>query len=541
MGKKKNSIAILPLVLAIVYIAASSAFALSDLPNTAQRILLPGVEAVRHLSGLGIFSQEPQESSQILGAEAPSGPSGFDEDKVRSAYRYSGSGATWQQPSQYIAGKQLRYAEACNNSSYGAFFDDGWGEVVLIEGSQAVDRLTSAQQEPSALNSGNRAAIATRLLSDGTPLICIAFSATENLTDWMSNLSLSLDSNMHSGFLALAKDFHSGIDAMKLTGLSQLTNDGRVSLGDYMQPNSNALFWITGHSQGGAVTQAFVGECLKNRADLYEKTICYTFGSPTVASRNYASNPTAYPIYNIVNTDDPITKVGSEVRLGFDLVYDPSEQFREENYNEKPGVYEAYQGSQAFRDAVDVSRQIRTSSDAIAFMIAHSNCALLEALRSRSETQSPLRERLLAPINRAENVLSAVAPNAASGARELVGRLAAPLQRVSDIETEIGQALPVFEGAIEPSEASSLISSEFPLFVDSIQNIESKTAEYTELITDRFGVGRPGAVNAAMAMVLGESHKTSVYNAIIANEWAKLRLATFTNGNSSDEMYRSGS
>ena len=116
----------------------------------------------------------------------------------------------------------------------------------------------------------------------------------------------------------------------KTLGMKDLTLSEVFS--EAKSPASRFKIWITGHSQGGALTQVYIAEFLSRRGVLHENIFGYSFASPSVATANYCENPGNYPVFNINNADDFAGRVGSALRLGMDLIYYPDEAFRTQSY-----------------------------------------------------------------------------------------------------------------------------------------------------------------------------------------------------------------
>ena len=96
------------------------------------------------------------------------------------------------------------------------------------------------------------------------------------------------------------------------------------------KPNSNYYILVTGHSLGAAVADIFVGRHLNAIPGLKENVVSYTFAAPLACSTSTANALDAWNVFNIVNTDDFVTKIGYNIglfasRIGVDLKYTISE------------------------------------------------------------------------------------------------------------------------------------------------------------------------------------------------------------------------
>ncbi len=182
-----------------------------------------------------------------------------------------------------------------------------------------------------------KAMVMARPMSDGRIVVAISFMGTSRkFYDWFTNFKLTNQEGLHEGFYQLARQFDQNAeritfpDAQKLLGEETLTLDDVLT--EASRPDSRFVLWLTGHSQGGAVCQTYAHLLLHQRGVLPENIVSYTFAAPTVAGLTWQKNPADYPIYNIVNADDYVPRIGASVRLGQDMVFYPDDAFREKHY-----------------------------------------------------------------------------------------------------------------------------------------------------------------------------------------------------------------
>ncbi len=212
-----------------------------------------------------------------------------------------------------------------------------------------------------------KAVVMTRVCEDGKIVVAISFiGTTEKLSDWMSNFKIRESGGLHSGFSALAMQFAAQAPQITLPELGGELNRETVTLEEILEEckktDSRFVLWISGHSQGGGVAQAFVQDLLE-RGVRPEAIRAYTFAAPTVAVCNPSLHPEAYPIYNIVNADDLVTRIGAQVRLGVDCTYYPDDAFRCRYYGlETP--------HDAFDRMFSITSQLADQKETFAFAIA---------------------------------------------------------------------------------------------------------------------------------------------------------------------------
>ena|GEM_PF-5264332 len=247
-----------------------------------------------------------------------------------------------------LAIRSLALSKASYSMRIKPFIMDGWLDYTLIhegeikataddwnlEPSTAKQFLSTVRQLISSQSA--KAVVMGRPTSDGKAVINITFTGTKHTPDWLNNIKVSVTNKLHRGFYELVSQFDSLIGEIHLKrlastlGLKDLTLPEIIS--EASRKDSRYKLWITGHSQGGALTQVYIAEFLMKKGVLPENIFAYTYASPIVATSEYCDDPGNFPIYNIVNADDFACRVGSAVRLGVDLMFFPDEDFRKANY-----------------------------------------------------------------------------------------------------------------------------------------------------------------------------------------------------------------
>ena len=157
-------------------------------------------------------------------------------------------------------------------------------------------------------------------------VVAIAFRGTDldaGILDAVKDVAADLENadynGFHKGFYTSASNAWQTLKNMKFDSLD-LTFEEYL---DCSKKSDDYYILITGHSFGGAVANILAGEILAEDDFVKSNTMCYTFATPLVCSSDKAGQKDAYNIFNIINTEDNIPKVGYGLdkgsRLGVDL------------------------------------------------------------------------------------------------------------------------------------------------------------------------------------------------------------------------------
>lgn len=210
--------------------------------------------------------------------------------------------------------------------------------------------------------------VMTKEMAEGRRVVAVSFiGTTQKYFDWFANFKFQQASGMHYGFMELARQFMGQAARILLPRLAATLGEETYTLADVLleaqRPDSRVCLWICGHSQGGAIAQTFTH--LLMEAGVPASAIqAYTYAAPTVATAGCGLDPSRYPIYNIINADDVITRVGADLRLGVDWIYHPMDAFRRAHY----GV-EQEQWS-AFSRAMFLASRVQSMNDALCWILA---------------------------------------------------------------------------------------------------------------------------------------------------------------------------
>lgn len=216
----------------------------------------------------------------------------------------------------------------------------------LLNGTRPIGDLVRAARQFVVTDMG-KSVVMTRLLPDGRAVIAISFiGTTQKFYDWFTNFKFQRGPGMHYGFLELARQFDGQAARVALPGLAAALGRESLTLADVLlearHPESRYVFWLSGHSQGGALVQTYA-HLLLERGVAPSTIHGYSFAAPTVTACGGVVDPKAYPIYNIINADDIVPRVGAHVRLGVDLIYHPDDAFRAAHYRVDEALCPAFE------------------------------------------------------------------------------------------------------------------------------------------------------------------------------------------------------
>ncbi|MDR0929273.1 MAG: hypothetical protein LBM74_06105 [Oscillospiraceae bacterium] len=214
-------------------------------------------------------------------------------------------------------------------------------------------------------------------LSDGRAVVAVSFlGTTRKLYDWLANFHAQPDAGVHAGFLAMARQFDAQAARIPLPGLSGALGLPAPTLADAIaaaqNPAGRVCLWLSGHSQGGALAQVYA-RLLMASGVATERLRGYTFGAPRVA---LAAAP-PLPIYNLINADDLIPRLGAQTRWGNDRIFWPDDAFRAAHYRIPEELAAVFARVRWHADAV------RTMRDACAW-----GMALLGLVRGMGQSEA---------------------------------------------------------------------------------------------------------------------------------------------------------
>lgn len=172
----------------------------------------------------------------------------------------------------------------------------------------------------------------------GRYVVAIGFMGTGGrLYDWFSNFRMSAENGVHQGFLQLARQFEGNETDIDFPETARELGLERLTLSHVLEeaksPNSRFTIWLAGHSQGGALAQVYAYHKIQEDGVLPSNMVGYGFASPSVMTGRAMAEPSAYPLYHIINSDDVVPRMGSQVHLGVCMLYPAGEELRRRCYS----------------------------------------------------------------------------------------------------------------------------------------------------------------------------------------------------------------
>lgn len=204
-------------------------------------------------------------------------------------------------------------------------------------------------------------------MENGRYCIAIAFTGTtRRLYEWLSNLRLEEEDGFHAGFLKLTRLFEENAGRILFPDIARATGVQKLSLQDILQQmrqgSGRYSLFVTGHSQGAALTQIYVYHLLQSGVP--EKWLQgIGFASPSVAAQRSVHLAADYPVINMINADDAVARIGGRMHIGMCRVLPVTQEFRRACYGPKAD-------ESIMEDALQLCRSIRSTEEALLFGVA---------------------------------------------------------------------------------------------------------------------------------------------------------------------------
>lgn len=160
----------------------------------------------------------------------------------------------------------------------------------------------------------------------GRYVVAVSFMGTgSRFYDWFSNFRMNSQDGIHKGFLQLARQFEGNEERILFPQTARELGVEKWTLGNILEEASHQksrfTFWLSGHSQGGAVMQVWAYHKMLEDGVLPQNLLGYGFASPSALEGRTMARPEAYPMYHVFNGDDLVPRMGARVHLGVCLLY----------------------------------------------------------------------------------------------------------------------------------------------------------------------------------------------------------------------------
>ncbi len=281
----------------------------------------------------------------------------------------------------------------------------------------------------------------------GRYVVAISFMGTgERMYDWVSNFRLTEENGTHKGFLQLTRQFEDNEedidfpDTARELGLERLTL--RHVLQEARNPNSRFTIWLCGHSQGAAVMQVYAHHKITEDGVLPRNLVGYGFAAPSAMSGLAVSDPAAYPLYLIQNSEDVVSRMGAQVHLGVQLIYPAGEELRSRCY-----TWSTTPKAKENRQLVGgILRRMTDTPACLEVTMAYLNALgsytpedMAEAL-GRIAQRLPVKRMLNAADQRADKLLRSINRHLAAAYADITG-YPVPMEHVAALQEEISRVM----------------------------------------------------------------------------------------------------
>lgn len=278
----------------------------------------------------------------------------------------------------------------------------------------------------------------------GRYVVAISFMGTGGrMYDWVSNFRMTEENGTHKGFLQLTRQFEDNEedidfpDTARELGLERLTL--RHVLQEARNPNSRFTLWLCGHSQGAAIMQVYAHHKITEDGVLPRNMVGYGFAAPSAMSGLAVSDPSAYPLYLVQNSEDVVPRMGAQVHLGVQLVYPAGEELRNRCYTWS----HTPQAEENRRLVAGVLCRMTDTPSCLEVTMAYLNVLASYAPEELVDTlgriaqRLPVKRMLNAADQRADKLLRAINRRLAAAYAEITG-YPASMERVAAHQAEIG-------------------------------------------------------------------------------------------------------
>jgi len=240
-----------------------------------------------------------------------------------------------------------------------------------MKGRNPISQVMGTLRQKEKSDTG-KVLVMLRPVEHGRYVVAISFMGTgERLYDWISNFRMTPQQGVHKGFLQLARQFEENEEEIDFPETARELGLERLTLTHVLQeaqsPNSRFTLWLCGHSQGAALMQVYMHRKIHLCGVMPRNMVGYGFASPTVVTGLAVSDPAAYPIYHVINTDDLFARMGAQMHLGLCLMYPAQQDFRRACY----GWDWSAEGQRQRSMVEPILRRMRDTSSSMEVLIAY--------------------------------------------------------------------------------------------------------------------------------------------------------------------------
>ena len=205
-----------------------------------------------------------------------------------------------------------------------------------MRGYNPVSQIAGALRERESSATG-KAVVMIRPAEDGRYVVAVCFMGTgTRFYDWFSNFRMSAPDGIHKGFGQITAQFEENEGCIAFPKTAAELNLEKLTLAHILKemksPKSRFLLWLSGHSQGGAVMQVYAHRKIVEEGVHPLNVVGYGFASPSVMTGRAVSQPEAYPLYHVHNSDDLVPRCGAALHLGVCLTCQADEALRRSCY-----------------------------------------------------------------------------------------------------------------------------------------------------------------------------------------------------------------
>lgn len=283
---------------------------------------------------------------------------------------------------------------------------------------------------------------------EGRYVVALSFMGTgARFYDWFSNFRMSSESGFHKGFLQLARQFESNEPDIQFPETARELGLEKLTLSHILEeaatPGSRFTLWLTGHSQGAALIQMYAYHKIHEDGVLPRNMVGYGFASPSVAEGLAVPEPSVYPLWHVINSDDLVPRMGAQMHLGVCLIYPADEAIRTKCYAWPMDVSSAEARARVepiVRGMVDTPACIEAAVAYLSELSRYSPDDMIAGIGVMDLSHLPIRRFMTSADARIDDLIRYIRRHAAAAYESITG---VPMDqaRVAALQAEIAAAL----------------------------------------------------------------------------------------------------